>query len=38
VYVVALARKLVVALWKWLAFGELPQGAVIKPQVLAALA
>lgn len=38
VYVVALARKLLVALWKWLATCELPQGAVIKRESLAALA
>jgi hypothetical protein len=29
--IVALARKLVVALWKYLEHGELPQGAVLVP-------
>jgi transposase len=29
--IVALARKLVIALWRWVTFHELPEGAVLKP-------
>jgi len=27
-----LARKLLVALWKFVEFGEIPEGAVLKPR------
>jgi transposase len=29
--IVALARKLLIALWRYSAFGEVPRGALLKP-------
>lgn len=36
VMIVAVARKLVIALWRYLKYGEIPAGAVLKPQAASA--
>jgi transposase len=35
IMIVAVARKLAIALWRFVAFGELPEGAVLKPALAA---
>jgi transposase len=35
--IVALARKLLVALWKLVTTGEVPQGVVLRPAIAAAV-